>query len=165
MRSLYLYTELGFDPVEPLVMIQGRPPGRAPAEVQVRPMREEDLDGCEALCKRVHKCQRTGELRDTIRAFAPFVALRGGRIVAYASAPHNALAGHGVAENEADMTALFSGIAASRSEPIGLLLPTRQAGFFRWCLANGFRAIKPMTLMSIGDYQAPRGCWFPSVLY
>jgi hypothetical protein len=30
---------------------------------------------------------------------------------------------------------------------------------------EGFRAIKPMSLMVIGEYQEPRGRYFPSVLY
>jgi hypothetical protein len=50
-------------------------------------------------------------------------------------------------------------------EPLSLLLPTRQANLFRWCLHQGMRAIKPMTLMTMGRYQEPEGCYFPSVLY
>jgi hypothetical protein len=44
-------------------------------------------------------------------------------------------------------------------------LPTRQASFFQWSLSEGFRAVKPMTLMAMGSYQEPKGCYFPSVLY
>jgi len=32
-------------------------------------------------------------------------------------------------------------------------------------LGAGMRVVKPMTLMAMGQYQEPRGCWFPSVLY
>jgi hypothetical protein len=51
------------------------------------------------------------------------------------------------------------------SDPLSFLLPTPQASFFRWCLSEGLRAVKPMTLMAMGSYQEPEGCYFPSVLY
>jgi hypothetical protein len=50
-------------------------------------------------------------------------------------------------------------------EPLGLLLPIRQAGLFRWCLEAKLRPVKPMVLMSTGEYREPQGAWFPSVLY
>ena len=70
-----------------------------------------------------------------------------------------------VAETEVDMRALLAGAGAMSTEPLSLLLPTRQANLFRWCLHQGMRAIKPMTLMTMGHYQEPEGCYFPSVLY
>jgi hypothetical protein len=51
------------------------------------------------------------------------------------------------------------------TEPLAMLLPVRQASFFRWCLRETLRARKPMTLMTMGMYQEPNGCYFPSVLY
>jgi hypothetical protein len=45
------------------------------------------------------------------------------------------------------------------------LLPTRQAGLFRWSLAEGLRVIKPTTYMAIGEYPKPSGYWITSVLY
>jgi hypothetical protein len=41
----------------------------------------------------------------------------------------------------------------------------RRAALFRWCLTQCFRAIRPMALMTIGEYREPRGSYFPSVLY
>jgi hypothetical protein len=35
----------------------------------------------------------------------------------------------------------------------------------RWGLEEGLRLVKPMNLMALGEYQEPRGSWFPSVLY
>lgn len=57
------------------------------------------------------------------------------------------------------------GTNAMSTEPLALLVPTRQAEFFRWCLAEGLRVIKPMSLMTMGEYQDSRGCFFPSVGY
>jgi hypothetical protein len=70
-----------------------------------------------------------------------------------------------VAETEDDMRALLLGAAALTSEPLAFLLPVRQAGFFRWCLREGLRVVKPMTLMTLGQYREPRGSYFVSVLY
>jgi hypothetical protein len=81
------------------------------------------------------------------------------------TAPTFWLANHGVAETESDMQALIVGAAAASDQPLSFLLPTRQAVLFRWCLDQGMRALKPMTLMTIGEYRAPSGCYMPSVFY
>ena len=164
MRSLSLYESLGFDVKDPVAVVTGVPRSEPRAGVDVRPMQEDDLEACETLCKRVHGYERTGELRDALRAFAPFVALRDGRVVAYASAVTFWPMNHGVAESEEDMKALFLGAAAAAEDPLAFLVPLR-SGLFRWSLAEGLRLVKPMNLMALGDYREPQGGWFPSVLY
>ena len=47
----------------------------------------------------------------------------------------------------------------------GILVPTRNAGLFRWCLESGLRVVQPMTLMTIGLYNEPAGTYLPSILY
>ena len=44
MRSMSLYASLGFDVVEPIVMMTGRPQARLSGAVEVRQMNEQDLD-------------------------------------------------------------------------------------------------------------------------
>ena len=83
----------------------------------------------------------------------------------YLSAATFWIMNHGVSETEQDMRALVLGAASMSSEPVSFLLPTRQASFFRWCLREGLRVLKPGTLMAMGIYQEPNGCYFPSVLY
>jgi GNAT superfamily N-acetyltransferase len=163
--SVALYASLGFEAKEPLLVMRGRPSGQAPSDVEVRAMCSQDLDACAALCEKVHGFERTNELRDWLRSFTPFVALRAGRIVAYASAPAAWFANHGVAEGEDDMRALLLGISAATAGPLCFLLPIRQAGLFRWCLDHGLRVVKPMTLMAMGEYREPAGCHFPSVVF
>ena len=91
----------------------------------MRALEEADLDECEALCKKVHGFERTNELRDAIQAFKPFVAVRDGRITAYASSVAFWPMNHGVAESEEDMQALLLGAAAAVDEPIAFLVPLR----------------------------------------
>jgi len=165
-RSLSLYTSLGFDVKEPLALMQGRPKTSGVRdEYDARPMKAEDVDICIELCGQVYGFERGSELRKPVPISQPWVALRDGKITAYATAPHFWAFGHGVAETEEDMRNLLLGFAAQRPEPLWFLLPTRQSEFFRWCLREGLQVIKPMTLMAMGGYQEPRGCWFPSVLY
>ena len=83
MRSLSLYSSLGFEVTASCVVMSGVPEDHAKG-VEVRPLTEGDVDECEALCEKVHGFARTGALRDALQAFAPFVAVRDGRIVAYA---------------------------------------------------------------------------------
>jgi predicted N-acetyltransferase YhbS len=164
MRSLSLYASLGFDVKEPAAVFGGKPRSGPVPGVDVRPLEEGDLDECEALCKKVHGFERTNELRDSIQAFAPFVAVRDGRVTAYASSVTFWPLNHGVAESEEDITALLQGAAPAVEEPLAFLVPLR-AGLLRWCLEEGLRLQKPMNLMAVGDYREPRGSWFPSVLY
>jgi hypothetical protein len=63
------------------------------------------------------------------------------------------------------MRALLLGTARLVKQPISFLMPARRAALLRWCLTQGFRAIRPMTLMTIGEYREPQGSYFPSVLY
>ena len=163
--SLSLYASLGFDVVEPLALLRGRPSGAGSGRAEVRPLAASDLDGCAALCKDVHGFDRINELRDALQTLRPFVALREGRVVAYTSAPSMWVLNHGVARTQQDMQDLLLGTAASSAEPIAFQMPTRQADFFRWALRGGMRVIKPMTLMAMRTYRQPAGCYFPSVAY
>ena len=61
--------------------------------------------------------------------------------------------------------ALLAGAGCLAEEPLALLLPIRQAGLLRWSLGPGLRPVKPMVLMSKGEYREPQGAWFPSILY
>jgi predicted N-acetyltransferase YhbS len=164
MSSLPLYASLGFEVKEPVAVISGKPRSGAAQGVEVRPLEEGDLDECEALCEQVHGFARTNALRDSIEAFAPFVAMRDGRIAAYASSVTFWPLNYGVADSTEDMAALLCGAAAAVEEPIAFLVPLRTE-LFRWCLGEGLRLQKPMNVMAVGEYREPRGSWFPSVLY
>ena len=165
-RSVALYASLGFEVKEPLLLLRGAPRSGPPPGSAVRPLAADDLGACARLCAMVYGVERTAELRDALKAFMPSTVERDGRITGYLTAPTFWLANHGVAETEADMRALIAGAAAAASpEPVSFLLPVRQASLFRWCLAEGMRVVKPMTLMVKGDYREPGGVWFPSVFY
>jgi predicted N-acetyltransferase YhbS len=165
MQSLALYTSFGFEVKEFLTVMTGMPAGSPMEGWQVRRLEERDLAGCAALYERVHGFPRMNELRDALSSGSPIAALRAGRVTAYMAVPTFWIANHGVAETQADVQALLLGAKPIIEEPLSFLLPTRHAALFRWCLAEGFRAIKPMSLMVIGEYQEPQGSYFPSVLY
>jgi GNAT superfamily N-acetyltransferase len=164
MLSLSLYASLGFEEREPVLGMSGKPTSGPVEGIEVRPLLEADLGECEALCKKVHGFERTNELRGAMHAFAPFVALRDGRVSAYATTLTFWPMAHGVAETDEDMQALLRGVAAAVDDPLAILVPLRSA-LFHWCLAEGLRSVKPMNLMTLGSYQEPRGSWFSSVLY
>jgi hypothetical protein len=56
-------------------------------------------------------------------------------------------------------------------QPVGRLAyrdqisPTRNAELMRWCLSNGLKIVQPMSLMSRGSYQTPKGAFIPSVIF
>jgi GNAT superfamily N-acetyltransferase len=160
-RSLSLYTKLGFDTREPISTMQGPPIKAATPGYSIRPARMSDQDECNRLCWRVHGHDRSGELRDAIAQATAVIAEREGRIVAYATLI--GFFGHMVGKSNADVQALIA--SADGFLGPGILVPTRNAGLFRWCLENGLRVVQPMTLMSMGFYQEPAGAYLPSILY
>lgn len=161
MRSLSLYTKLGFIVREPLACMFGPAPRQETPGFHVRPAKMDDLRACNALSFRVHGHDRSGELSDAIQAGSALVVESRGRLTAYASSV--SFFGHAVAETNDDMQALISG--APEIPPPGILVPMRNAPLFRWCLQRGMRAIQPSNLMTIGLYNEPAGAYLPSVLY
>ena len=166
-RSLALYASLGFEVREPVVVIGGTPRTASAPGVEVRPLSQGDVAECERLHLRVHGYERTGELRDALAApgLEPVVAVRDGRIVAYATTVTFFAAAYGVAETESDMAGLIAGALAAADAPASFLLPARQHELLRRTLASGLRVVKPMTYMTVGEFREPRGAWIPSVLY
>jgi len=160
-RSLSLYTKLGFVVREPLSIMQGQPLTVQIPGYIVRPAMIGDLDACNQVCLRVHGHDRGGELLDAIRRGTATVIEHCGRITGYATAV--AFFGHAVGETNEELKALI-GAAPSFLGP-GFLLPTRNGELFRWCLEHGLRVVQPMTLMSIGLYNEPKGAFLASVLY
>jgi len=160
-RSLSLYTKLGFDTREPISAMQGPSIKRPTPGYSVRPARISDLEECNRLCGRVHGHDRGGELRDAIEQGTAVVAERDSRIVVYATLI--GFFGHMVGESNSDVQALIANTDAFLGP--GILVPTRNAGLFRWCLENGLRVVQPMTLMSVGFYKEPAGAYLPSILY
>jgi GNAT superfamily N-acetyltransferase len=160
-RSLSLYTKLGFDTREPVSTMQGPPIKRLMPGYGMRPASAGDLGACDRLCQSVHGHDRSGELRDAITQGTALVAEREGRITAYSTMI--GFFGHMVGESNADVQALIANADAFLGP--GILVPTRNAGLFRWCLENGLRVIHPMTLMTMGFYKEPAGAYLPSILY
>jgi predicted N-acetyltransferase YhbS len=160
-RSLSLYATLGFEVREPLVTLQGPPLAVQISGYTVRQATEADLDDCDALCRRIHGHDRHGELREAITDGTATVVEHEGRLTGYAIAL--GFPGHAVGESNADLQALIG--AASAFVGPGFLLPARNGELFRWCLAHGLRVVQPMTLMSLGLYNEPRGVFLPSILY
>ena len=160
-RSLSLYTKLGFEVRELLVAMQGSPLKLHVPGYTVRRATSEDVDECNALCVRVHGHDRRAELVEAIERERTTVVEHANRLTGYATGL--GFSGHAVGEGNTALKALIG--AASEFLGPGFLLPTRNADVFRWCLEHGLRIVQPMTLMSIGLYNEPRGAFLPSIVY
>jgi GNAT superfamily N-acetyltransferase len=160
-RSLSLYTGLGFDPREPLSLMNGAPLQQCMPGHDVRSATIADADSCNALCRKVHGHDRPGEVRDAIQQGSATVVERGGRITGYATLI--GFFGHAVGETNTDVQALIAH-APGFAGP-GMLVPTRNAQLFRWCLQKGLKIVMPLTLMSRGLYNEPQGAFLPSIIF
>lgn len=160
-RSLSLYTNLGFEVREPLEVLEGKTILREIPGCTVRPATHDDVEACNRVCQAVHGHHRSGELMDSIHQGHSFVVERGGRITGYTSAM--GFFGHTVGEVNIDVMALIAGSGDFHGP--GIFIPSRNTELFRWALAQGLRVVEPMTLMSLGLYNKPKGAFLPSVLF
>jgi hypothetical protein len=141
--------------------MQGRTSTRAIPGCTVRPATTADLAACNALSLAVHGFDRSADLAESIDHGTALVTERDNRITAYATLL--GFFGHATAETTPDLCALIA--SAETFAGSGILVPTRNAALFRWCLANGLRVVQPLTLMSLGLYNTPSGAFRPSILF
>ena len=160
-RSLSLYTKLGFEVRESLATIQGAPLKTRPPGYYVRAATAADVLGCSRLCLQIHGHRRDNELLGAIGQNTAVVVEHKGLVTGYSTGV--GFFGHTVAETNDGLKALIA--AAPEFAGPGFLLPTRNTEVFRWCLANGLRVTQPLTLMSRGLYNKPRGAFMPSILF
>lgn len=161
-RSLALYTRLGFDVREPISTLQGKPISEVISGRSVRVATESDLETCNAICRAIHGHDRNGELRDSIKQGIAKVVLHGDKITGYTSGL--TYFNHSVGFTNDDLKALIVSATDCYGGP-GILIPTRNAELFRWCLDNGLRLVHQLTLMTVGMYNEPAGSYMPSILY
>ena len=161
-RSLALYTRLGFDVREPISTLQGKPISDVVSGRSVRVATESDLETCNAICRAIHGHDRNGELRDSIKQGIAKVVLHGDKITGYTSGL--TYFNHSVGFTNDDLKALIASATDCYGGP-GILIPTRNANLFRWCLDNGLRLVHQLTLMTVGMYNEPAGSYLPSILY
>ena len=159
-RSLSLYAKLGFVVREPLACMQGQPIRRlSPAIASAPPWPRPRT--CNELCLRVHGHDRAGELNEAIQQGTAVVAESDGCIKSLRLL--NRIFRPRSRRDESDLQALLA--EATEFQGPGILVPTRNAGLFRWCLENGLRVVQPMTLMTSGLYNEPVGAYLPSILF
>ena len=163
-RSLALYTTLGFEVREPISNMQGKPIQEAIPGRSVRAATESDTESCNTICKTVHGHDRNGELQDSIKQGSAKVVLHENKITGYTCGL--TFFNHSVGLTNDDLKALIS--SATNDDSYGgpgILIPSRNAQLFRWCLNNGLRIVQQLTLMTIGSYNEPAGSYMPSILY
>jgi len=160
-RAQCLYSRLGFDVREPLVLMQGPALSLQIPGCTVRKAASDDLEACNALCRKVHGHDRSGEVLDAMQYGTATLVEREQRISGYAT--DIGFGGHAVGECNIDLMALIG--AAAEFTGAGFLLPARNGELFRWCMAHGLRMVLARTLMSIGLYNEPQGGFLPSISY
>ena len=160
-RSLSLYTKLGFDAREPLSVMQGPALNITLPGYTVRKAGMDDVEACDRMTLGIHGHTRHGELIQAIKSGNATVVESNGQITGYTTGI--GFFGHSVAASDNELKALI-GAAANFPGP-GFLLPARNAGLLRWCLHQGLKIVQPLTLMSAGLYNEPKGSFLPSILF
>jgi hypothetical protein len=74
--------------------------------------------------------------------------------------------GHSVATTNDDVLTLLRGAVRPLPSPFDrVFVPLSNGPLFQTLLADGWRVVKVMNLMTVGPYERPEGTWLPSVLY
>jgi predicted N-acetyltransferase YhbS len=160
-RSLSLYAKLGFAVREPLSVFQGSPNAAGVSGTTVRPATSDDVDACDALCRRVHGHDRHPEVQGAVDRGMASVVERGGALSGYTTGL--GYIGHAVGRTDDDVIALLQ--SAETFTGLGGVVPSRNTALMSWCLHAGLRLVQQSTLMSIGLYNEPQGAWLPSIGY
>jgi len=161
LRSLALYTSMGFEPREPLVLVNGPAPAARVAGSTVRDALESDVAECNRISQHVLGFARDHQLRAAVAASKAFVIQREDRIFGYTAGL--GFGGHAVASETPDLQVLIA-----RSPEIhgpGFFVPIRNGALLRWLLEQRFRMIWPALLMTIGAYDEPRGAFLPAISF
>ena len=159
MRSLSLYTKLGFTVRETMAIMSGNPLKQPVPGYDVRKATDRDVELCNDLHFRLQQHDRSQTLLDGIERGTAVVVEREERITGYATSVTGL--GHAVGETAQDLIAIIS----AADELPGMLIPIRNHALFSWCLENGLRIGLPQTLMTIGPYEEPKGVFMPSMYY
>lgn len=157
-RSLCLFAKLGFEVREQMSIIQGSLVNVRNSRQNIRSATMDDLDACRNLSAKIFCDERETEIMDAISRCEATVVEHSGHISGYATA--GTLGSYCIGETNEDLKALIS--AKPQISGCGFLLPLRNSELFRWCLEHRLRVICPMTLMTIGCYNEPRGMYIPS---
>lgn len=160
-RSLVLYTKAGFSVREPAVIMQGDALNLQIPGCIVRAGTDADIAACNTLCTATHGIHRSGEVEAAAGQERLLVVERGGRVTGYSTTV--GFFGHSVGETNDDLKALIGSVKAYPGS--GFHLPAKNTELFQWCLDNGLRMIRAMTLMSIGLYNEPKGPYLLSINY
>jgi predicted N-acetyltransferase YhbS len=163
--SLSLYATLGFEQREAVALMEAGSGGpTATLSNDVRSMTADDLTAVEALSRGIYNSSRRGDAALAVAEGLPaFVRERGGQVTSYVIP---GLFGHGVAATNDDMLPLLRGAVQPLPPPFDrVFVPLSNGRLFRTLLADGWRVVKVMNLMTVGPYERPEGTWLPSVLY
>lgn len=159
MRSLALYSSLGFDVKEPVAYLQLS--DRGPIDRNFRAATPADFAAMDDLCQSVYHISRRGEYEALAASGFPLYVIDRGHISGYLI---GTAIGHGVAETEEDLLALYASVGATAPGSLANCC-VRQGSLYRRALEAGHRNQKVMQLMAYGPYEDPTGVWCPSVMF
>jgi len=161
LRSLALYSKLGFEVREPLVLVRSGTPKPSAHERAVRSAGAEDVYYCDQLCLRILGIARTDEVRAALAQQTLSVVVWDGLITGYTTGI--GFRGHAVGETSEDLMALIA--ATPTVSGPGFFVPSRDGRLLRWLFGHGYQAVWQAALMSTGPYQEPEGAFLPSIAF
>jgi predicted N-acetyltransferase YhbS len=161
LRSLALYTKVGFNVCEPLLTVENAVPVNAANGEGVRLATPDDVPRCQQICHEAYGFARTFELNAAISRQIATVVERDSKIVGYACGI--GFRGHAVCETTEELKSLI--VHSPRHPGGGFFVPARNGELLRWLFEHGVRALWPATLMSSGGYRQPTSAFLPATAF
>ena len=123
------------------------------------------VDYCNDICKKVRGHDRNRELIGSIKQGSAKVVIHLGKISGYTCGLD--FFNHSVGMTNDDLKALIASIATDDGNygSSGILIPTRNAQLFHWCLNNGLKLVQQLLLMTVGMYNEHAGSYMSLILY
>ncbi len=158
--SLSLYASLGFRWTDTAAMMTPRP--AASDDPTIRAMVPGDLPAVADLSARCGGFSRANDAARLLSmGFPALVRERAGRVVGYQFAT---LFGHAAAETDEDLLALASQTARLNPPPMAVIIvPMSRETLFSAALAAGYRVLKVLNGMAIGEQSPREGPSLPSI--
>lgn len=166
MVSLSLYTLLGFNVTEPVVLMSVVPDETSHADI--RKLTLDDVGEADALCLATQKVSRRNELRNMIEhghamSCFPHGRFENGRMTGFVVP---GFFGFAAGETADDVIRTARVAVAPYPEPLQrIVIPTRNGDLYRLAMKEGGKSLKLGQMMAMGPYETPAGHWAPSFSY
>ena len=154
-----LFPSLGMMVRKLLLNLNGTIDGKSHPAIRIERGTESEVKTCSEFCEKYYRAGRSREINDAAVDGSLLVARENGSVVGFSTGI--GFSGFSVALTNDVLKSLI--VNQATVEPTGILVPSTNHSFVKWCFDSGLKINQSMNLMTLGEYEAPVGKWLPSI--